>query len=309
MQISPVQNINNFNYKRQLVQPNFTGGTSTAANVAGEAVARSRLFDPLKNAYDKYLVSWLAENYFAKLSTSKIAAKFIEKTAQMGDMTKHMSAVGATLISGMYITRTLNNDKLDPQKRKTLAINDALTWALSTAGSYALDKKLDKWADDVRARFAANYLMNNPINPIEDEAGKIIGQVDSRNTKLLGEWKFENINLVVKDSTETAIRKYEQMKSTLSPEEFKKWLKEINMKEKHFEYLKKEPIKDILDFNTHLLKNKNLDTMMRGIGVLKTLFVFGMVYRYLVPVLVMKPANMIGNYIHNKKAAKEVQAS
>ena len=39
-------------------------------------------------------------------------------------------------------------------------------------------------------------------------------------------------------------------------------------------------------------------------GVLKSLFVFGMIYRYVVPVLVMKPANWIGQYIHNKKAAQ-----
>ena len=66
-------------------------------------------------------------------------------------MTTHMSALGSTLISGMYTIRTLQNDKLDPEKRKTLAINDVLTWGLSTAGSYLIDAKLanlQKWKNN-----------------------------------------------------------------------------------------------------------------------------------------------------------------
>ena len=52
MQISPVQNINNFNYRQQS-QPNFTGGAASAATVAGEAVARSRFFEPVHKMHGK----------------------------------------------------------------------------------------------------------------------------------------------------------------------------------------------------------------------------------------------------------------
>ena len=57
-----------------------------------------------------------------------------------------------------------------------------------------------------------------------------------------------------------------------------------------------------------ILKNKKITTQIDGISALKSLFVFGMVYRYLVPVLVMKPANWIGNYIHAQKAQKAQEA-
>ena len=294
MQISPVQNINNFNYRQQS-QPNFTGGAASAATVAGEAVARSRFFEPVHKMHGK-LVDWLAENYYARLANSKLAEKFAEATKKMppekADMTKHMAALGATLISGMYIVRTLQNDKLDKEKRKTLAINDAMTWAISTAGAYTFDKALGKMCDKLTTRYAANYFLKHP---------------EARNVELLGDWKPENIEEVLKTAKETALSKYAEMKGKLNPEELKEWLKKVNMKENHFEYLKDFDMKSISDMNTQLLKNEKLDRRMRGIGVLKTLFVFGMVYRYIVPVLVMKPANWIGNYIHKKKEEK-VQA-
>lgn len=287
-----VNNTKYSQYNARKAQPNFTGGATSAATAAGEAVARSRFFEPVHKMHGK-VVDWLAENYYAKLANSKLAIKFAEATKKMSqekaDMTKHMSALGATLISGMYIIRTLQNDKLDKEKRKTLAINDAMTWAISTAGAYTFDKALGKWCDKITTRYAANYFLKHP---------------EARNVELLGDWKPENIEQVVKTAKETALNKYAEMKAKLNPEEFANWLKKVNMKENHFEGLKDFDMKSISDMNTQLLKNEKLDRRMRGIGVLKTLFVFGMVYRYIVPVLVMKPANKLGAYIHQKNAEK-----
>ena len=55
------------------------------------------------------------------------------------------------------------------------------------------------------------------------------------------------------------------------------------------------------------MKNKRLTTLIDGMGVLKSLFVFGMVYRYIFPLLVIKPANKIGSMIHKKNAEKAEQ--
>lgn len=276
-------------YNSRNVQPRFTGNPTSVA----KEVTQSKFFEPARKLHGK-LVDWLTENYYSKLANSNLAIKFAEYTKKLpqdkADMTKHMSALGATLISGMYVIKTLQNDKLDKEKRKTLAINDALTWGISTAGAYGFDKYLAKWCDNVTTRFAANYFLKNP---------------ESKNIELLGDWNPANIEEVVKTAKYTALKKYETMKASLSHEEFTKWLEKVNMKEKHFEYLKDFDIKSISDLNSQLLKNEKLDIQMRGIGVLKTLFVFGMVYRYLVPVLVMKPANKIGAYIHQKKVEKQ----
>ena len=141
------------------IQPyntNYSGSTlnnisAKGANTVGAAPSFTG------KGYDK-LTEWIARNYFVRFYNSKFAKNFLEKTKgpKWNNMTTHMSVIGSTLISGMYVFRTLTNDKLDEKKRKTLAINDALTWGVSTAGMYLADAKLAKWWENVTTRFAAN---------------------------------------------------------------------------------------------------------------------------------------------------------
>ena len=247
-------------------QPQFTGFATVAKEVASSAAPKAQGW------YDK-LTEWIAKNYYAKFYNSKAAKYIVEHTSspKWNNMTTHMSALGSTLISGMYVMRTLQNDKLDPEKRKTLAINDGLTWVLSTAGAYLLDSKLGNLCDKATTRFAANYLLDNP---------------EARRADLFGEWN-------PKDLKQMMAEWYKHVKP--ESEEGQKLIREIGEK----------AYKNIREFNLDILKNKKLTTQIDGIGVLKSLFVFGMVYRYIVPVLVMKPANYIGRKMHEKKAQQE----
>ena len=247
-------------------QPQFTGFATVAKEVASSATPKAQGW------YDK-LTEWIAKNYYARFYNSKAAKYIVEHTSspKWNNMTTHMSALGSTLISGMYVMRTLQNDKLDPEKRKTLAINDGLTWVLSTAGAYLLDSKLGNLCDKATTRFAANYLLDNP---------------EARRVDLFGEWN-------PKDLKQMMAEWYKHVKP--ESEEGQKLIREIGEK----------AYKNIREFNLDILKNKKLTTQIDGIGVLKSLFVFGMVYRYIVPVLVMKPANYIGRKMHEKKAQQE----
>ncbi|MBR1425702.1 hypothetical protein IJ579_09100 [bacterium] len=226
-----------------------------AYNLANPSYKRQRSKSSSTNPqftgkYDQ-LAEWIANNYYKRFYNSKFSRKFIENTKgpMWDNMTTHMSALGSTLISGMYIVKTLQNDKLDKEKRKTLALNDFMVWGLSTFGAYFMDSKLGNWWDGVTTRFAANYLLDNP---------------ESMKKDILGDWNPANLRKVMKE----------------------------------------QGYKSIRDFNLDILKDKKLTTLIDGMGVLKSLFVFGMVYRYIVPVLVMKPANWIGNYYHKKQAEK-----
>ena len=279
MQVNSINNVSfNNQSKRNAVQPNFTGGVPTSK---------------LGKLYDQG-VEWLANNYYAKLYKSDFAGKFTEKTKKFADnMTTHMIVLGSTVISGMYIMRTLQNDKLDKEKRKTLAINDTLTWAVSTAGTYFVDGKLQKlFNDKISTRYAANFLEKHP---------------DKMNKELLGEWNLEDIRQVMKEAPQRALAKYAEMKKTLGENtpQLKEWMEKVRFPEdRHFKELEGHEIKNIKDFSTDILKSKKLSKMLNGIGVLKSLFIGTMIYRYLVPVLIMKPANKIGAYVHAKNAEK-----
>ena len=72
-----------------------------------------------------------------------------------------MQVINSAIISGMYMEQTLTNKNLDPEKRKTLAVNQFLTFAVSTILSYALDKNLNaKWEKLTRKYAVANIELN-----------------------------------------------------------------------------------------------------------------------------------------------------
>ena len=246
-------------------QPNFTSALSVATKAADTTAAKTG------GLYDR-LTEWIAKNYYTRFYNSKAAKYIVDHTnsPKWNNMTTHMSALGSTLISGMYIVRTLQNDNLDKEKRKTLAINDGLTWVFSTAGAYLLDSKLGNVCDKATTRFAANYLLDNP---------------EARRTDLFGDWDPKNLKQMMSEW-------YKHVKKDSA--EGQKLIKDLG----------EHAYKNIREFNLDVLKNKKLTTQIDGIGVLKSLFVFGMVYRYIVPVLVMKPANYIGHYIHERNAKK-----
>ena len=160
-------NVNNHKNYYKNNTPSFTGAPHV----------ESKLFAPVTKKYDD-LAEFIARNYYEKFYRSNFGKWFIDKTKNVKNMTTHMSALGATLISGMYTIRTLQNDKLDPEKRKTLALNDVMTWGISTAGSYFLDHRLGKWCDGVTTRFVANYVDTKP---------------EAKNKELFGDWDPKKI--------------------------------------------------------------------------------------------------------------------
>ncbi len=272
------------------VSLNVNNSNLGQTSFAGKPKVVSKLFKPVAERYDK-VTEGIANNYYVRFYRSNFAKKFLEKTRNVKNMTTHMSAIGATLISGMYTVRTLQNDKLDPEKRKTLALNDVLTWMISTAGSYLADNKLANWWDGVTTRFVANYILDNP----KAKRARTFGDWDPKHlNEFMGNW-FDIKN-------ERIDRLNEKIKKSLEDGSYK-GLRRPNLK--HVDAEMAVPYKNIRDFNLDVLKNKRLTTLIDGMGVLKSLFVFGMVYRYVVPVLVMKPANKIGAWIHKKNAEKE----
>lgn len=306
----------------QTVSPNHSLKNASATSFQGVPPVRSKLFDPVTKRYDK-LTEGIANKYYAALYRSSFAKWFIDKTKNVKNMTTHMSAIGATLISGMYTVRTLQNDKLDPEKRKTLALNDVMTWGLSTAGSYFIDSKLASWWDGVTNRFTANYLLDNP----KAKRPRTLGDWDPAHLQEMMGKKFSmdanasNIDNVIAESKKNGFQVSEVKDGKINftlPGKFNQLINEridrinkaiedpnYNGLRKPLKHVDMDPvISNIRDFNLDVLKNKRLTTLIDGMGILKSLFVFGMVYRYIVPVMVMKPANKIGAYIHKKNAEK-----
>lgn len=151
-------NRNNYGNKKQYAgisynQPSFKGI---------EVPTNSKVLAPFTRAMDK-LTDWISKNYTEKLYTSKLAGYLAKKADKLSSVVDHMQVMGSIIISGMYMTQTLKNKQLDEDRRRTLAINQGLTFAVSTIGSYVIDDMLDSKWEKLTTKYAAKEIGDDKL--------------------------------------------------------------------------------------------------------------------------------------------------
>ena len=359
-------------------------------------------------AYDR-LVENIAKNYYGKSMQSGFV-KWLGKKTENLDTIRLCSSVNSLIISTMYVVKTLQNKKLDEDRRTTLAINDGLTFLASTALAYGVDNALGKkWGnvthhyaatrlgmtkEELTQKFAetnerlfyenirtdaikkANALLPEGSKiPLEKDIEAIIKTADEALDKNTANSIMNEVNEAIKKanigktSQDAMISELPDTKKLLnnvyglmnSQEKTSTLYTELNeiltkanqglAKEKRIplaqdieaiiqkantilETGKKIPmldeikaaiekangflpknakikpeqvIKNAEDYARDIIKNRDLNFKIKGMGIFKSLFVFGMIYRYVVPVFIMKPANKLGAKV-NERHAKRVEA-
>ncbi len=266
------QKQNNNSYK-----PNFKANAASTVSDAAEQIlekaskSESSLFKPITDAYEKMTDS-IADKFTSKFVDSKPLNWFADKLKNSNNLFQHCLTIGSVITSGLYMQRTLTNKELDKDRKNTLAVNQGLTFAVSTVGAYALDKYVKGWWDNVTARFAGHLLGDNKFysDYLANKAAVI-----KENKELLAASKGSNIKPELKEMP-SVIKSIENN-----------------------------------SFYKSLLSNagddaKTLMTKVKGMSPLRTMIVFGFVYRYFVPVVVTKPANILcEKYLAHKKAKTE----
>lgn len=203
----------------------------------------SKLMSPVEKTYDK-LSTWVGKYFSSHFIDSKPMRWLADKLKGSKNLYQHCLTFGSVITSGMYMYKTVTNDKMDKDRRNTLAVNQGLTFIISTAMAYSLDNFLNKWWNKVSAKFAGSQI---------------------------GDTNF--------------YKNYLEM-TKKAPKDVK-------------EALKERPLyKSLSDKERQILKNR-----LEGMKALKTMIIFGLIYRYFVPVVVTKPAN----YICEKYLAKKKQ--
>lgn len=102
--------------------------------------------------YDKF-TDFIAKHFSAPLLNSSKLQNAADKYKDSEFLFNHVATVTSAVISGVYMQRTLANKNLEDDKKKILAINQGLTFAISTSLSYLIDAKLNSWWERVTARF------------------------------------------------------------------------------------------------------------------------------------------------------------
>ena len=292
-------------------KPSFTG------NVAGEAAQaavraaeeKSGIFKPFNTFYDK-CTDFIAKHFTGKLVDSKPMNYIAENLKDSSNLYQHCLTAGSLVTSGLYMEKTLTNDKLDKDRKKTLAVNQGLTFVLSTIGAYTLDKYLKNWWENVTAKFVGNQV---ELENFSENFKNINKAIDTINKKLK-ETPNADVNKIA-----------EQVKESLKmPKEGENGYKGFT---EYLEHAVKGAIEDAddvvksvdrLKLDKYIEKlvgkesklmpalSEELSAKVKGMGLLRSMLVFGFIYRYFVPVVVTKPSNWLcEKYLSHKHSKTE----
>ncbi len=246
---------------------NFTAVKPSAAmDVVEQNLTKpqgSSLFAPFKKAYDG-MTDKIAKHFTSKIAEWGVLHKLGDKFKDSSNLFKYCLTTGAVITSGMYMQQTYTNKKLEKDRRNTLVVNQGLTLAISTAGSFLLDKYITGWWDNVTARFAGHLLDDKDF--YKDYLSKKQAIIEKNKTLAKdAKEKMPNIDKLIRANSK---------------------------------------FKNLPDADSKALMSK-----FKGMALLRSMIVFGFVYRFFVPVAVTKPTNAIcEKYLENKKA-KEAQKS
>ncbi len=302
-------NINNQSNVKNIKPQSFTANLSAQVADAAEQVVeqvskeKSGFFKPFTKFYDS-ITDKIAKHFTSKIVNSKPIIGLASKFKDSNNLFQHCLTVGSVITSGLYMEKTLTNDKLDKDRKNTLAVNQGLTWVLSTIGAYSLDKYLKTWWEGVTAKFVGLQLQDKNF------------EKDFKDIRA----GIEHVNKALKNNAKADVNKLAEVaKNDIKMSDTAKLLfdrnilKTIKGSDGPVKSIPKIPLNKFID---KLVKEKKIPAIstelskkITGMGLLRSMLVFGFVYRYFVPVVVTKPANLLcEKYLAHKKAKTENQA-
>jgi len=257
--------------------PTFTGW-----NPFDLIPVKSKFLDPVKRGFDN-ITTGIAKYYTVKVYTSPLAKWLAKHSENLDGIVGHMQVAGSVIISGMYMIQTLRQKDLDEDRKKTLAINQGLTFGVSTLGSYLIDNSLDEWWESVTQKYASKQLGDD----------KLSEKIRTLNMATMKDDLRKAGSVLTIDQKLTEKKQYKALQ--------KQWAK-----------LKKDaksPLVNALKYIEENAPNTGMEKEIYGMGVFKKLLVFGTVYRFLSPVAVTPLASKIGDWLaENKKQKAEKTA-
>ncbi len=155
------------------VQKTFNEVTFCGGNPGG-----GNFFNPLKkifsfipksynNIMDKLSVP-IAKG-FTKFLELKPTKSFVNLIKKSNNLVSHLNVLTSIVLSSFYMIKTLKNDEFEPERKKTLAINQAGTCILSTILAYSFDKLANNKIDEFTNKFMAANLKNELVNNLSDQ--------------------------------------------------------------------------------------------------------------------------------------------
>lgn len=143
----------------------------------------------IKKSWDKLMDSvgsFLGKLYGKPLIENPTLHKISAWLSKLpGSVTQHMTAFGSLITSSVYMQQTLTNKDLDPDRRRTLSINQCLCFVVPTAAAYTVDKGINNWVKKNEYRYSGQYHHDIDIAKLEGKDAKAIEEKAATLSKKL----------------------------------------------------------------------------------------------------------------------------
>ena len=249
-------------------------------------------------------------NFYKTVSSQEWFTNFIKSFSKSNKTFTHVLAFESCLLSGFYMLTTLTNKKIKKEQKPQMIINDALTLGVSTAGAYLVEGQIG----DMINKGAENHFKKHKDFYID------LGKEAAENSKTD---VLEKIETVLKGSSEKLAEGVDDIVdsigehlSAIKGSEGKKTfhmagdaitslqakVKQTILDNKGASEKATAEVKKLIDdaFNFVGARAEANKTMI-GINKIKTLVIFGIIYRYLSPVVMTPIANKISAKFFDKK--------
>ncbi len=130
------------------------------------------------------ITDFTAKAYGKHIANSNKLRNFCEKlaTKDIGDVSTHLQVLGSAITSTAYMRSTMNNKNFDKDNARTLAVNQALCFAVPTIGAYVVDNGIKDIKKNMEYNYAAK-LEKMLINATKEEKAELLAK---KGAKLKG---------------------------------------------------------------------------------------------------------------------------
>ncbi len=127
----------------------FTGGVDEVIDISKDVVVKNKnILGKIKDGYNNLLGEPIAR-LFGKVSTTKVAKKIIEGTSHFEKPSPRWSDLTSIAITFFYINNTRKSEKIEPERKLPLMINNGMVTIASSLAAFAIDKVTDKPMEEI----------------------------------------------------------------------------------------------------------------------------------------------------------------
>ncbi len=251
-------------------------------------------------------------NFYEGVAAKGGFQKFIKWFSNSNKSFTHLMVAESCFLSGFYMINTLRNKKIKKEQKPQMLINDALTLGVSTAGAYLLDGKITNFVSKAAEKYFVNHkdfysklgakIKETASEDLTRKVADAVKETDSAKLKA----GIENVAQFAGEQLKGIVGKEGHLKAfQITPDKLSEVQTSIkNAVATNAGDVQKaaEAVKNATDdvFNS-LAARAEANKILPGINKLKTIVIFGIIYRYLGPVVITPIANKISAKFFDKK--------